>query len=262
VGSLYLSEADRPILAGLALAAAIAFKSSPVILLLWFLAGGRWRVAVSALAGFALLTLIGWVQFGPAVTHDYFGVLTRLGTETHPDFYNQSFPALTLRVLARAGVSGADTSIASMHKLGGVLLIGFVLGLTAAAPRRDARLRVALYGLLLAVMTVASPLVWYHHNVFLILPLIVLLAQEEPPNWVFIAGIAVYFLLQSERLFEQIMPALPYEYVSPEKQLSGRQALAGLPVLVAQGLLLITLGWWAVQRVVLQPRLPHPPTQP
>ena len=247
IGSLYLSEQDRPILAGIVLALAIVLKSSPLVFVLWFLAVRRWKVAVAALAMFGVFSLIAWGQFGTGVVRDYFAVLARLGTETHPDFYNQSLPAIAIRVLWTFGIKGIETSAALMQKLGMTLLIGMTLGLTAAAPLSNQRLRVWLFALLGSIMTVASPLVWYHHNMFLMLPLVILLVWPVVESWQFWAGIVIYFLIQAERLIEEYAPQVPYDYTAPDKHLMGTQAFAGLPVLIAQGVLIIVIGWAILQ---------------
>src|SRR5574341_1557262 len=60
--ALYWSETQRPVLAGIALALAIVLKSSPGVLLLYFVIMGHWRAAVSALAAFAVFSAIAWAQ--------------------------------------------------------------------------------------------------------------------------------------------------------------------------------------------------------
>lgn len=244
--ALHWAETERPIPAGIALALAIVLKSSPLVLLLYFLVTRRWQVVISALVAFAGLSLIAWAQFGTQVVADYFAVLGRLGAETHPDFYNHSLTALAMRIAAARGIAAPEAALASIHRLGLTLLIGAALGIGLTLPRADRRGRVWLFGLLLALMTVASPLVWYHHNVFLLLPALALLADgagtadRDVPlsGWMFWFGVGLLLLIQSERLFEQVFPAMPYEISGPDRYLAGRLAISGLPVLIAQGALI------------------------
>ena len=56
----------------------------------------------------------------------------------------------------------------------------------------------------IAVMTLSSSLLWYHHFIFMVIPLVVLLldVQEEPSVWpIMIAGIAA-LLIQAARVAE------------------------------------------------------------
>ncbi len=251
--ALYWSETQRPVLAGVALALAIVLKSSPLVLLLYFLVTRQWRVIAAALAAFALFSVLAWAQFGAHVMTGYAAVLSRLGAETHPDFYNHSATAIAMRIAAALGLDAPEASLATLHKLGTTLLIGVALGLGIVLRREDRRQRVWLYGLLLALMAVGSPLVWYHHNVFLMLPALALLVEcGEDLDWRFWTSLILLLLLQTERLFEQVFPALPYEISGPSRFLAGRLAISGLPVLIAQA------GLMAILAEMLMHRLVHP----
>lgn len=245
IGSLYLSESERPILAGASLALAIVLKSSPLVFVLWFAALRQWRLVVAALSFLALLSLIAWGQFGTLVMRDYFVVVSRLGAETFPDFYNQSFSAVALRGLWVLGVRGIEPHVALTQRGSAMFLLVLVLVLSAAAPPADRRLRLWWFALVSAITTLASPLVWYHHNVFLVLPLLVLFAAGES-SWPLVAGVVAYFLIQAERLIEQYAPPVPYDYAGPSIRFMGQQAFAGLPVLIAHALLLAAMAWLVV----------------
>ena len=72
-------------------------------------------------------------------------------------------------------------------------------------------------------MTLFSPLVWYHHYVFLALPLAILLIG--PDTRCRIAGFALIFMIQVERLFDD------------------KVAFFSLPATLA-GLVLLAFGLW------------------
>ena len=92
------------------------------------------------------------------------------------------------------------------------------------------------------------------------LPMLVLLAAPGESRWSSWAGVAIYVLIQAERLMEEAAPPVPYDYVAPCTRLLGRQAFAGLPVLIAQGLFIAGIGWlvlstsWRERGALGQPR--------
>lgn len=236
LGSLYLAERESAVLAGVALALAIALKSSPLVFVAWFLAARQWKVGCAALVALVVLSLIAWTQFGTSVLRDYLTVLSRVGAETHPDFYNESLSAFTIRALSVMNMRGIEATAAMAQKLLAAALIAGTLLLTVRFAGTDKQQRVRLFALLSAVMTVASPLVWYHHNVFLVLPLMVLLAAPVDHPGTFRTGAGAYVLIQMERLVEEFTRAVSFDDTAPSAHTA-----AGLPVLIAQTFLIAVL---------------------
>ena len=246
--SLHLAEGGHPVVAGLMLGLAITLKTSPLIFLLYFAAVRRYRVVIAGVITVVALTLVAWGLFGSQVLAGFLEVVSSLRAAVHPDSYNQSLPAFMVRVAAALGKNGPalsdverTLSPGSRLVLGGLLVAlsgsGFLI---RGRGEQAGELRVELFALLCILMTVASPLVWYHHSVFLILPLAVLAGQGA--GWRLALGVALMLLIQSERAFEYLAPAWPYEYITPTAHLAGSQALSGLPVLLAQYGLLGVLG--------------------
>lgn len=229
--ALDLGEQGQDMLAGLPLAVAILLKTSPVIFLGYFLFTRRWRTVLSALGTILLLSGATYLQFGPGVYVDFLAVLGELGGETHAVFFNHSLPGTIIRLALHAGRDIPGEAIVGWHQLIMAGLTGLVLLSTLLIPRGDrgARPRRSAFGLLLTLMTVTSPLVWYHHNVFLILPLTLLLTDDRRP-WR-VTGLALLLVLQAERLYERLAEPLSEIY-----------AYAGLPVIVAQFVLLAAGG--------------------
>jgi hypothetical protein len=226
--ALAFAEEGRDLPAGVCLALAILLKTSPLIFVPYFLFVRRYRVVLISLAAVALFSLVAWLQFGTRVYADFMAVLPLLGAETHPNFFNHSIPGTVVRILTHYGVVGADAALTRAHKLVTGALTGLALLSALALPREAGRSRRWLFGLLLVLMTMTSPLVWYHHNVFLLLPLVFVLGEADGDT--FLPGLGLLFLVQAERLYESL--------VAP---LSGILAFAGLAVLVAQLALLILL---------------------
>jgi alpha-1,2-mannosyltransferase len=235
--SLYLDELDRPLAAGLCLAVSILLKTSPILFLGYFWIARRYRVVWSTLAALAGLNIVPAVQFSARVLSDYCGILGTLGSEIHPTVYNQSMIAISSRILGHLGIANAGSMLILSHRilflgLGTVVLIRCLL---TPADHRSARRW--LFGLFLIAMVVSSPLVWYHHSLFLLLPLVQLILSASR---VYAGlGVALVFVLQMGRLFEY-----------------GWKPIA-LPVLFAQVSLLVIFIWGLWKNQEQRERYPH-----
>jgi len=198
--SLYLGELDRPLAAGLCLALSILLKTSPILFLGYFWIVRKYRVVWSTLVALVALSIVPAVQFSGRVLSDYCGILGTLSSEIHPTVYNQSIVAISSRVLAHLGVADAGSKLILGHRilflsLGMVVLVRCLLSPADRRPTTP-----WLFGLFLIAMVVSSPLVWYHHSVFLLLPLaqLVLSASRVYAE----LGVTLVFALQMERIFE------------------------------------------------------------
>jgi len=220
--TLYFSEEDKTALSGLFLALAALLKISPLIFVLYFMVMRKYRVVVVALISLVVFSVISYIQFGPSVFRDFLGILPQLGSEIHPSLYNESILSIIYRILKTIGVSNFEKNLILYHKIAFIALTCFFLGASACNPIESDRLRILLFMLLIMLMTIFSPLVWYHHNVFLLLPLIFLIHHCARPC--FITGIGLIFLIQVERMFE-------YSIIRVHEV---GTALLGLPVFLAQ----------------------------
>jgi alpha-1,2-mannosyltransferase len=149
---------DRPLVAGVIVAAAISMKPLLWPLGLWLLATRRWRAAAYSLASGLVLNLLAWGVVG----------FNQVSTYTH-------LAGEDTRALWRGGYS----LLALAHHLGLGRGAGYVLLALAAAALVVAILRQGLvrqrerqaFVLAVALMLVASPLVWIHYFVLLLVPL-------------------------------------------------------------------------------------------
>jgi alpha-1,2-mannosyltransferase len=149
---------ERPLVAGLIVAAAISMKPFLWPLGLWLLATRRWKAAVYTLAWGALLNLLAWATVG----------FNQISTYVHMSSED-----------ARALWRGGYSILAVAHHLGlgrgaGEIALGLaVLALTALILYRGLRAPDDRQLLVLAValMLLASPLVWIHYFVLLAVPL-------------------------------------------------------------------------------------------
>ncbi len=149
---------ERPLFAGLVVAAAISLKPLVWPLGLWLLATRRWRAAAWALGGGLALNLFAW------------GLVGFNEISTYVDLSSKD-----LHALWRGGYS----VLALAHQLGlgrgaaDVLLVLAVVVLAAVVLHQGLKLGDDRRALIMAVtlMLVASPLVWIHYFVLLVVPL-------------------------------------------------------------------------------------------
>lgn len=172
---IYGLAQNRGLTAGLALCAATAIKITPILLLLVALLKGGRRIfagfATGALviAAYLFLKGISWAMFT-----GFFARLILLNAGEAPTgAFNFSSPAALLRPLGLETVAAARL----------LWMTAMLLGALWAMRRWDrtsqlCELRAAAF--LICIMTMFSPLAWYHHFAWLIIPLAVVSLKEQP----------------------------------------------------------------------------------
>lgn len=227
---IWWAEHNRPVVAGIALGLAIVLKTSPLVLLGYFVGVRAWRVLMTAIGVVVACSIVSALQFGPSILLDYGATLARIGGNIYISIYNQSAASMVARLTSAAGVVALGRTLI----VGGMILALVVAGLRTDPDLMDARWRLWYIALFIGVMVAGSPLVWYHHATLLLVPLVALL--NTPDTFAMGAGISALLLFQGERLFEAMsgLPAMP-------------------AVLAQVGIVLVTLWLWyrATQRVAL-----------
>jgi alpha-1,2-mannosyltransferase len=194
VAAAYLTSRGSERTAGLALGVAVAIKATPAILALPFLAQRRWRS-------------LGWTVIGVLLSHLPL-LLYPNGLRTIPEFLrttaeiasghvvNDPYYDYSLRRVVTFFVE-APASLFSGLSLALILGYGAILMQAqrpdAAAEKR--RLLCALQIFLgIPIMVVASPLVWFHHLIWLFPPVaaVMLCSANRPLS---LAGRAIYLAL-------------------------------------------------------------------
>jgi hypothetical protein len=198
----FFSEKKKLLLAGFFLAVAIVFKTSPVIFVFYYLIQRKFKILFSCAIFLLILSIIASGQFSINVLLDFLGVLPKLGMEIQSSSYNQSVLSLASTAFHKFGFSDVDSLLILCHK---ILLFVFLCAVSLSSLVRSSTefTRLLELALLLALMTIFSPLVWYHHSVFLIIPLLLLLLNPNRLYAVF--GIGILFTIQFERLFEYLI---------------------------------------------------------
>jgi Glycosyltransferase family 87 len=165
---------DRLLAAGAAAGAAVALKLFLWPLAVWFGVLGRTRTALAAV-GFALaFVFVPWAAIGLAGIGDYPDVLRRLADDEATASY--SVEALGVR----AHLPETAAAILSLLVTVGLLVLA---ALVARDRRRTPRDRdVAALTLCLAAALAASPIVWMHYFLLLLVPL-ALIRPRLSPLW-------------------------------------------------------------------------------
>ncbi|MBN1963652.1 MAG: DUF2029 domain-containing protein [Anaerolineae bacterium] len=226
--ALLWSEDGREAWAGIALGLAVAAKVSPVVLLAYFLVTRAWRVILWSAVTVIVLSALAWLQFGSGVFADFITASLFVMGGIHEWRSNHSLPMWLLTFFRNLSLEDAAYTLASwLPRLlyWGVSGLAVLVGLLRADRLRESALaRYWLYALLVAQMTLASPLVWNHHLVFLVLPLVFLLARQETRA----IGLGLTALFQLE-------PVLGW--------LLGAAWIPGTALVAAQVLLFLALAW-------------------
>jgi len=144
---------DRALVAGAAVGAVTVAKLFLWPLALWLLCTRRYRAAAVAIGGAAATTLGAWAAIGFAGLHEYPALLARLTGLAGPNSYS-------LYALGRT--VGAPAEVAQYAPVGLALLLVW-------AVRRCSDRTVLLAAL--AAALVASPILWPHYLVLLVVPL-------------------------------------------------------------------------------------------
>lgn len=149
---------DRPLVAGVITAAAISLKPFVWPLGLWLLATRRWKAAVWALAWGAVFNLLAWGLVGFDEIHTYL----RLSGQVTDALYRGGYSMLAIaHHLGLGRGAGEMLLLVVSAAVGGALIYN-------GAVKRDER---AALTLAVALMLVASPLVWSHYFALLLIPI-------------------------------------------------------------------------------------------
>jgi alpha-1,2-mannosyltransferase len=149
---------DRAIVAGLITAAAISLKPFMWPIGLWLLATRRWRAAAWAFAWGALLNVLAWQIVGFNEIHTYL----HLASEDTNALWRGGYSMLAL-----AGHLGLGRGIGEALLLAVSVVVALALVYAGIFRRNDRQAIVLAVGLML----VASPLLWVHYFVLLLVPL-------------------------------------------------------------------------------------------
>jgi len=189
--SYFFFARNKMVSSGVALSFAIVLKTSPALLIVYFLAKKQIKPIISTVVGVISLSLISAIQFSPSILLDFVHTLISVSKEIQPDRNNLSLASFVYQVSTQ---QMADV-VSVLLK---IFLVGFVIIILYAAYRGKADQQ-SIFSSLMIILVLFSPLIWYHHLLFL-LPVIVFLS----PNTLVLV---LLFSIQSERLLQIINPS-------------------------------------------------------
>jgi alpha-1,2-mannosyltransferase len=160
---------DRRVLAAALVAAVVLAKLFLWPLLVWLAATRRTTTALLAVIVAAVASVVGWAMIGFAGFRDYPGLVAKLGDAVDEQGYSLVALAVALDLPSTVGRVAVALAAAA-----GVALIALV----ARTPDGERRALVVAIG----VAVVASPIVWLHYFMLLLVP-IALSRRRLAPLW-------------------------------------------------------------------------------
>jgi hypothetical protein len=186
-------EQKNGVAAAVGLATGICAKFTPVVLLWYLLVRHEFRLVAITVLFIALSALPIVVWLGPSVFATYLDVLSSLSRVTLPN--GVVFQSLDAVLATHEFISRSQ--MATVHAVLTVYLVLVCVVSTAAARRSHSYDK--LWIVLLLSTTVAPSVIWYHHYVFLILPILALMGQERLRPWIVLWSVAVLAIVQIDR---------------------------------------------------------------
>ncbi|MBE0681803.1 MAG: DUF2029 domain-containing protein [Anaerolineales bacterium] len=195
---IFLSMITYPkntLLSALTLALAIHLKTSPAVLVLAFLLEFNWRWLVWFAISFLVIAAIPVITNSITPYFDYLNNIRILTQIPDTNFHDTSFDAFLRFVNPFFGIQIAQTRIMALGAKILLListLIVMVNNIRAQTFSTQNRMSNAIPSLFI-IMTLASPIVWDHHGLFVTLAFLLMLKRIDTPNsWMWF-GFA-YFL--------------------------------------------------------------------
>jgi len=186
-------------LSALLLALAVHLKTSPVVLVLAFLLERNWRWLIWFAVSFILIGLFPIAINGVSPYYDFFTNVKILAQNANTNFHDTSFDSFLRFLTPFLRINPFWTRILIyLSKL--LLGIGTVLVMvrnvrnqTFVREQHNNAIMLNAIPSLFILMTLASPIVWDHHGLFVTIPFLLLLKRlDSPAEWVWFSF--AYFL--------------------------------------------------------------------
>ena len=217
--AFWFAERRKDWIAGACLGLSAAIKISPALLVVHFVSVRQYRVALAFAVTLILCTLASSLFLYPSVVFDFGETVARLRDETAPSAWNASLLSNAVHLMNRVGSENALFLPTLIHR-GAFLISVLTLVVLNIGKRLESGQRAWSFVAFVMLSVVFSPLVWYHHAVLLVLPLVMLFFQG---GVLCALGAASLLLIQFERPFETFVRVSP------------------IPMLVGQLLLIVAI---------------------
>jgi hypothetical protein len=186
-----------PALSALGMALAVHLKASPAVLVLAFVLEWNWRWLAWAALSFLLVGAIPIFGYGFGPYLDFVYNMRELSAGHALNFRENSFDSIFMAMVLFLNLSPAFVNIGA-YAAKGLLFVATMLVMRRNIQQETfytgegKRLYNAIPSLSI-LMLMASPIVWVHHSVFVVLSFLLLLKRLETPSaWAFF-GFAYFF---------------------------------------------------------------------
>jgi hypothetical protein len=190
---------DRPFLSAFFLALAVHFKTSPALLVLAFLLELNWRWLAYFALSMILITLFTVAFYGFNPYLEFINNAALLNAPREFSMRDSSFDSAISVTLSYLRVNADITRILIYIFKGITTLLAIFLGLRIRSLYSKEGSGSKLYNAIppfLFAMTIASPLIWEHHGIFLSLPFLLLLKKvETPAEWIWFGAAYLFVFL-------------------------------------------------------------------
>ncbi len=189
---------ERPLPAALAISVAILTKITPLYLLILPMRQKRWRLLISIAACCILLCLLAGLRYGFQPYLQYPIALQSLLSYAPPADWNAQGLGSKLTFFSQAFLSLDLTASTALIQRAAIL---FLLGCTlfSAWLTRPNQPRQPLFIITTFAMTLSPGVIWYHHYVFLLAPLLLWAAWQRFDRRLVAWLLFGLFLIQTDR---------------------------------------------------------------
>lgn len=177
-----------PFFSAFFLALAVHFKASPALLVLAFLLEWNWKWLAYFAIHIILIAFVTYVNYGITPFLDFIYNSRQLMGPRLYSMHDNSFDSIISVTLSYFRVDKEIIRILIYIVKGFFTLSAIIVGLRSKSlfPQNEhgAKLHNAVIPFMYA-MTIASPILWEHHGIFLTLPLLILLKTiQSPAEWI------------------------------------------------------------------------------
>ncbi|HET9590170.1 MAG TPA: glycosyltransferase 87 family protein [Anaerolineales bacterium] len=205
---------DRLFLSALALALAVHLKASPAVLILAFVLDLNWKWIAAFAASMILVAALTVMFYGVSPFMDFINNFLLLSAPSTLSMHDSSFDSAIGMALSYFRADPVLVRILIYLAKGFTVLAGLYLCVRPPMFFSNQEAGLHLYNSIIplfVVMTLASPLVWEHHAIFLALPFLLLMKKlDSPTEWIsYGAAYMLVFLLPAFDFFPWSYGRLP-----------------------------------------------------
>lgn len=196
-----------PLFSGFMLSFAVHLKAAPAMLVLAFIHPFRSAWWVGFTGGIVLLATLTIIPFGVQPFADFAANAARIHDANPISFRDSSVDSI-IRSTAHLYGGEVPLLLIAIPKAFLILFAGWVAFQCVrrhafVSPKQDAALCLNALPALLLIMLLASPILWEHHPIFVLVPYLLLIPRlSSPGEWaVYTAAWAIQFLLPTFDLY-------------------------------------------------------------